>query len=160
MGFFLGGILGGFNARDMDANAKTGRMFISSLRNSFFAFVLVFVLINIVSAMLLFDPIARVADLANTAYTEETNSAIYLLMTQVFSSAFSLLFSWFFAMNNGGAAVIQHLILRIILWVKGDIPWSYTKFLDDACDLVILRRIGGAYEFFHPLLRDYIAQKY
>jgi hypothetical protein len=156
----LGGILGGFNARDVDSNAKSGRRLGSSMRNSFAAFVGVFVLINIVSTILLFDLVVRVADIANASYTEETKFAAYFLMTQIFSSALSLLFSWFFAMNNGGAAVIQHMILRIVLWAKGDIPRSYANFLDDACDLAVLRRIGGAYEFFHPLLRDYIAQKY
>lgn len=160
MGFFLGGILGGFNARDVDAAAKPGLKFGSSLRNSFGTFILVFALINVVSTILLLPTVAQVADLANTSYTEATNFAIHILMTQVFSSALSLLFSWFFAMNNGGAAVIQHIVLRMVLWIRGDIPRLYAKFLDDSCDLVILRRIGGSYEFFHPLLRDHIAGRY
>lgn len=159
MGFLLGGILGGFNARDMDVNAKARRKFLGTIQNSFSTFVIIFVLINVVSGLLLFEIVSESMGTQNN-FTELSNLGIHFLGTEIFGSAFGLLFSWFFAMNNGGAAVIQHIILRIVLWMKGDIPWSYTKFLDDACDLVILRKIGGVYEFFHPLLRDYIAQKY
>lgn|GEM_PF-2886295 len=158
MGFFLGGILGGFNARDVDSNAKSSGRFGSSMRNSFGAFVLIFILINLVSGLLLFETVSESMGIQSN-YTEATNLATHFLGTEIFSSALGLLFTWFFTMNNGGAAVIQHMILRVVLWAKGDIPRSYAKFLDDACDLAVLRRIGGAYEFFHPLLRDYIAQK-
>lgn len=159
MGFLLGGILGSFNARDMDVNAKIGRRFFSTVQNSFGAFILIFILINIISGLLLFGTVAESMGIQSN-YTEATNLAFHFLGTEIFSSALGLLFSWFFTMNNGGSAVIQHLILRLILWAKGDIPWAYSKFLDDACDIAILRKIGGAYEFFHPLMRDYITQKY
>ena len=58
---------------------------------------------------------------------------------------------------GGGSAVINHLVLRYLLYRNGTIPWHWVTFLDYAADLVLLRRVGGDYLFFHPLLQAYFA---
>jgi transcriptional regulator with XRE-family HTH domain/DNA polymerase III delta prime subunit len=58
---------------------------------------------------------------------------------------------------NGGEASIKHILLRLMLWLRGDIPWNYVHFLDYASERILLRKIGGRYEFIHLLLRDYFA---
>jgi tetratricopeptide (TPR) repeat protein/DNA polymerase III delta prime subunit len=71
--------------------------------------------------------------------------------------SFGLSFGLIFGLNYGGAAVIQHLILRFILCRNGHIPKNYTHFLDYASDRVFLRKVGGGYAFVHRLLLDHFA---
>lgn len=53
----------------------------------------------------------------------------------------------------GGIATIQHLILRVILYSFGYIPWNYAQFLNYANSLGFLQRAGGRYRFTHDMLR-------
>ncbi|WP_161982521.1 NACHT domain-containing protein [Dictyobacter alpinus] len=57
----------------------------------------------------------------------------------------------------GGWACIQHIILRILLWRSGVMPWNYAQFLDFATERILLRKVGGGYIFVHRLLLDYFA---
>lgn len=57
----------------------------------------------------------------------------------------------------GGGNVINHFLLRLLLWTHGDIPWNYTRFLDYAAGRVLLRKVGGGYMFMHWLLQAYFA---
>ena len=56
---------------------------------------------------------------------------------------------------SGGIPCIQHVILRILLWRRGMIPWNYAQFLEYAHDLRLLQRVGGRYRFIHELLREH-----
>ncbi len=56
---------------------------------------------------------------------------------------------------NGGLACIQHILVRLMLWREGDIPWDFAAFLDAAAERILLRKVGGAYQFLHSLLQDY-----
>lgn len=61
--------------------------------------------------------------------------------------------------NDGSAIIlIQHFILRVILWWKGDIPWNYARFLNYATERIFLRKIGGSYIFIHRMLLEHFAQ--
>ena len=61
--------------------------------------------------------------------------------------------------NDGsGIIVIQHFILRVILWLKGDIPWNYARFLNYATERIFLRKIGGSYIFIHRMLLEHFDQ--
>jgi hypothetical protein len=42
-----------------------------------------------------------------------------------------------------------------MLWREGDIPWDFAAFLDAAAERILLRKVGGAYQFLHSLLQDY-----
>lgn len=57
----------------------------------------------------------------------------------------------------GGLACIQHLVLRVLLWRAGAMPWHYGRFLNHAADRLLLRRVGGGYMFVHRLLLEHIA---
>lgn len=58
----------------------------------------------------------------------------------------------------GGLACVQHLILRLFLYINGYSPWNYTYFLDYCTERLLLQRVGGRYRFIHKLLQDYFAQ--
>ena len=57
----------------------------------------------------------------------------------------------------GGLDVIQHYVLRVILWQSGKIPWELNKFLEYAARRIFLRKVGGGYIFMHRKLLDYFA---
>ncbi len=56
---------------------------------------------------------------------------------------------------TGGEDWIQHLALRLILWLRRKIPWDYARFLDYAAERRLLQKTGGRYRFFHDSLRKY-----
>jgi hypothetical protein len=58
----------------------------------------------------------------------------------------------------GIKAVIQHYTLRFVLFITKTIPWNLVRFLDYACDRILLRRVGGGYVFIHRLLLEYFAE--
>jgi hypothetical protein len=60
----------------------------------------------------------------------------------------------------GGLASIQHFSLRLILFVRGNIPWNYARFLNYATERMLLQRVGGRYRFVHKLLEEYFAKKF
>jgi hypothetical protein len=59
--------------------------------------------------------------------------------------------------SSGGAAVIKHYILRVVLWQQGVIPLNYIRFLDYAAERILLRKVGGGYIFVHRILLEYFA---
>jgi hypothetical protein len=68
---------------------------------------------------------------------------------------FSLAFLWY-----GGCEAIKHAWLRLLLAsqpaVVGQyIPLRLEAFLDEAAALGLLQRVGGAYQFFNRLVREY-----
>ena len=80
----------------------------------------------------------------------------------------TLISSWQLGLSNGlfwgyafgGSAVINHYILRLLLYNAGNIPWKLVPFLDYCCDLIFLRRVGGGYIFIHRLLMEHFAEMY
>jgi hypothetical protein len=62
-----------------------------------------------------------------------------------------------FALRGGLGSFFQHYILRFLLWREGKAPLRYVDFLENCCELLLLRRFGGAYQFYHITLRDYFA---
>ncbi|NEP26674.1 AAA-like domain-containing protein [Moorena sp. SIO3I6] len=60
-------------------------------------------------------------------------------------------------LSNAGIACIQHLVLRIILFRSGYIPWNYARFLDYATDRIFLQKVGGGYMFVHRVLLEHFA---
>ena len=77
-----------------------------------------------------------------------TSTAEFTLITSLVAAGIgSLLF--------GGATLIKHGILRLLLYLERGLPFNLADFLDDLSYLI--RRIGGGYIFFHQLLQDYFA---
>jgi serine/threonine protein kinase/DNA polymerase III delta prime subunit len=57
----------------------------------------------------------------------------------------------------GGAAYVQHFVLRFLLWGSQYVPFNYPRFLDYATERILLRKVGGGYIFIHRLLLEYFA---
>jgi DNA polymerase III delta prime subunit len=67
------------------------------------------------------------------------------------------LFGIYTGIERGGKACIQHIAIRIILWLVGKAPNNYAVFLDYCTDCLLIQRVGGRYRFIHRLLQDYFA---
>lgn len=58
----------------------------------------------------------------------------------------------------GGFDVLQHGLVRLLLWWRGDAPLNYARFLDYAAtDLHFLQKVGGGYIFVHRYLLEHFA---
>ena len=64
---------------------------------------------------------------------------------------------FFFRVPSGGLAVVQHYVLRFILYRSGQAPWNLAHFLDYAAERIFLRKVGGGYIFVHRLLQEHFA---
>lgn len=66
------------------------------------------------------------------------------------------------ALGRGGAAWLQHMMLRLELKRSGAIPYSIVRFLNTATVHHLLRREGSGYCFIvrSEMLRDYFADEY
>jgi len=60
-------------------------------------------------------------------------------------------------LNRGGAAVVKHYALRLILWRNGYTPLRFVPLLDQCARLVLLKKVGGGYIFVHRMLLEYFA---
>ncbi|MGK7893172.1 MAG: hypothetical protein AB4372_05950 [Xenococcus sp. (in: cyanobacteria)] len=72
-------------------------------------------------------------------------------------SYFGLGIGLFLGLFTGGITCIQHFNLRQILYFKGYIPWNYAHFLDYASKLLLMKKIGGGYVFYHRMLMEHFA---
>jgi len=63
-------------------------------------------------------------------------------------------------LNYGGVIWVRHTALRLVLWRKGYTSFNYVRFLDEAADRILLRRVGGGYIFVHRMLLDYFVSRY
>lgn len=62
------------------------------------------------------------------------------------------------ALFFGGATYIQHLLLRLALWLQGEISLHLVHFLDYATACILLHRVGSGYSFTHRLLLEHFSQ--
>ncbi len=69
----------------------------------------------------------------------------------------SLLVSLSSGLSFGGAAYVQHYVLRLVLASSHVLPWRAVPFLEEATACILLQRVGGGYRFIHPLLQEYFA---
>lgn len=61
------------------------------------------------------------------------------------------------ALTSGGTAFLAHYALRLLLYLNGDIPFRYVRFLEYACGRILLHRIGPGYIFIHRMLLEHFA---
>jgi hypothetical protein len=91
----------------------------------------------------------------------ETNQDLWdlrgILSSLLFVLSIGLLFALPIGFLIGGAACLQHLIVRSILVATENLPWNLVKVLDHAADRILLQRVGGGYIFQHRLLQEYFA---
>ncbi len=60
---------------------------------------------------------------------------------------------------SGGLQVLEHVILRTLLYLVDDVPRNYPLFLNYAVHHIFLRNVGSGYIFIHRLLLDYFASR-
>jgi hypothetical protein len=128
-----------------------------SVRNSLLLGSISVLLVSLV-ATLTFGPMRTWAIRLVSALSNDPTS---------FSAPWDIAWSWgigigiaaalVISLRNGGVASIQHMLLRFLLWRRHCIPWHYPRFLDEASDNILLKKIGGGYSFVHPILQDYFA---
>ncbi len=56
-----------------------------------------------------------------------------------------------------GWPLIQHLVLRLLLFRSENIPWNYARFLNYCTERLLLQRVGGRYRFIHKLVQEHFA---
>ena len=61
--------------------------------------------------------------------------------------------------QRSGQVLIQHFVLRVILWRNRCTPWNYARFLEFAVQRMFLRRAGGGYLFIHRSFMQHLAEK-
>ncbi len=83
--------------------------------------------------------------------------AVFVWSTAQTALGFAGLIGIGFGMWFGGADVVKHFILRILLWRQGSMPLRIDRLLDEAARVVLLRRVGGGYIFVHRLLLEHFA---
>ena len=59
----------------------------------------------------------------------------------------------------GGAYVMKHLVLRLVVWAARLGPLNYPAFLNQATERILLRRVGGSYVFTHRALQEYFVSR-
>lgn len=58
-----------------------------------------------------------------------------------------------------GIPAIENMILHLVLWSNGYIPWNYSRFLDAAAARLLLQKTGDRrYRFIHDLLQKHFAE--
>jgi hypothetical protein len=58
---------------------------------------------------------------------------------------------------RGGASLITHSLLRLVLYRSQETPLNYARFLDHVVALRLLHKVGGGYIFIHRYLLEYFA---
>lgn len=53
---------------------------------------------------------------------------------------------------------LERLILHFMLWLNGDIPWNYSRFLNYCAERLLLQKTGERYSFIHKLLQQHFAR--
>ena len=61
-------------------------------------------------------------------------------------------------LSCGGAAYVEHFVLRFLLWCARCVPFNYPHFLDYATECMLLRKVGGGYIFMHRFLLEYFVK--
>jgi len=58
----------------------------------------------------------------------------------------------------GWFVILKHYTLRLILRLRGLIPFAFSQFLEYAVSCIFIQRVGGGYIFIHRLLLEYFAE--
>ena len=87
-----------------------------------------------------------------------TLTALTLLMRTPIAAGYTALLTGLVVLPFfGGATVLKHYLLRLLLWREGNMPLRYGRFLEHAAQFGLLRRVGGGYTFMHRLMQEHFA---
>jgi Domain of unknown function (DUF4062) len=62
-----------------------------------------------------------------------------------------------FGLAAGLVPIIRYVVLRLILWMRGDTPFFYGRFLKYAAERALLKKEGRGVIFIHEYLQAYFA---
>ncbi|MEZ4616995.1 MAG: hypothetical protein R2867_16025 [Caldilineaceae bacterium] len=139
IGIVLGALFGGLTGQVITVTNRSSQTTMQSLRSS----VQLALVIAGICALIGFF----VGVISATSWRAVATLAVYGLF------AAPLAFLWY-----GGIDMIKHLILRWLLWRRGQMPWQIHAFLSIATRAALLRRAGNGYQFIHPLLLEHFVQ--
>ncbi len=142
-GALSGAIYGGLSYGILKSKAKPNQGIMLSARNSSLAGLGVGLLVGI------FGFFPQVEDLFVQGFHFGLDVRLSLLLGLFGGLTAGL---WF-----GGMDVLQHIVLRLLIWRSGDAPLNYPRFLDHAAKLILLQKVGGGYIFMHRLLLEHFA---
>lgn len=57
----------------------------------------------------------------------------------------------------GGRTIVQHIVLRFLLWNSGAMPFDVVNMLEAAHELNFLTHVSGGYRFYHRQLLEHFA---
>ncbi len=80
-----------------------------------------------------------------------------LLLGMIVGISIGAIFGVIFGVIFGLGAFVQHFVLRTWLWRTNSLPWNIVQFLNEATELLLLRKVGGNYIFIHRLQLEYFA---
>jgi hypothetical protein len=87
------------------------------------------------------------------------NAALISTLANLLSQSWSLFVagSILIWVSTGGLMAWRHYLIRLLLRRTQTFPWNMSRFLDDATARILLRRLGGGYQFTHRLLLEALA---
>ena len=59
-----------------------------------------------------------------------------------------------------GGVCLNHVSIRFVLYKSGLGPWNYRKFLNYTSERMLMRQIGGRYQFIHGVVQDYFINRW
>ena len=148
-GLIIGAVvmfLGRLRVQRVEETTFPGQRLVFTAKN----FVLIFLIIDLFPGLITFALVSLDSSL-------DIDGQIFLLGIGMFWSAFVAII---IGLIYGGATLIQHYTLRLILSRNNLLPWKLIPFLDHCVDLIFLRRVGGGYIFVHRLLMEHFAEMY
>lgn len=109
--------------------------------------------------------------LANNGEFQTYQLIVNLISVLFWGFTFGFIFGWIWGLYEGliGGAIggliggliglpgLKNLVMRIMLFSHGHIPWNYRRFLNYAASRFLLERVGDRYRFIHHLLYEHFA---
>jgi len=174
VGAGIGVIVGGLKGTIVDEKSSPNQGMILTIKNAHFlafmaaigGFVTGAVISNLVQGLGLELSIAfgMLRDVGSL--TERLTSGLMIGFKYVMFGGFGEGVGWGLmaaiavALRFGGVDSIRHYVLRWMLHKDKCIPDEYEDFLDNASNLVFLRKVGGGYMFIHQLLLAHFSRLY
>lgn len=151
-GAISGAVIGGLTGKEIDLRTEPNQGFRQSRKN-FIRIGLAYSGITLVSffgSLLVFIQ-------PDVAHAIMVNRATGWLGAMVIIGFVVPTIGFIIALSRGGYMVVQHGVLRTLLWREKSMPRDISKFLDYTSERVLTRKVGGGYIFIHRMLLEHFA---
>lgn len=82
----------------------------------------------------------------------------HLLITTLLGASIGWSAGVVFWLQRGGAAALKHYMVRTILACSGTLTFRFSRLLDHAADLILMKKLGGSYIFIHRMLLEHFSK--